>query len=515
MGVLRRKNQAEQDEAAWRENAPGEYESANRAGISAALGKLGTGFDWNTGDESYLALRGNAQRTAQDAADNAKAGAAALSGGYGTGWADSAAQQTQRESLAGIDNALTSLRAAALNEYTDRQNGLLNAIGAAQNTEALDQSARGLNFANWANVLNQKANASETARGENSSFWSGLWQNLVNAAGTAMDAYDWYKGYDRQKTSDQQAAVQQALAYKEAGADDAAAWVLQSAGLDSTILDGYTGKSTADQQTALAQALQYESSGAHEAAVWVLQSAGLDSTILDGYTGISRADKADALSTAASLAGAGATDAARQVLAMYGLDTGSLDDYSRLVAGSRYSTGSTGSTGSTTAGSWTNSQILSAADKYYDALESGDSEAANWYAAILSEAGYPAAAQSAAGSTAAGSTAASGTGVKNTSAQYPYTPASTALRSQTALTGTGKATGGTGSAGTQSAAGGTTAGSTGTGTAGITREEMYRQGYAYAAQARGKGLSDETIIGNLQNRGMSVEEIKDIMNRLK
>ena len=57
MGVLRKKNRAEQDEAAWREAAPGEYQSANRAGISAALGKLSAGFDWNTGDSGdYLAL---------------------------------------------------------------------------------------------------------------------------------------------------------------------------------------------------------------------------------------------------------------------------------------------------------------------------------------------------------------------------------------------------------------------------------------------------------------------------
>lgn len=505
MNTLRKKNQAERDEAAWREAAPGEYQSANQAGISAALGKLSAGFDWNTGDSGdYLALRGNAQKTAQDAAENARAGAEALAGGYGTSWADSAAQQTQRESLAGIDNALPQLRAAALREYTDQQNGLLSAIGAAQSTEALDQSARGLNFANWANVLNRKAQASETARSENRYFWDSLWSNLQNAAGTAMDAYDWYKGYDRQKTADQQAAVQQALAYKEAGADDAAAWVLQSAGLDSSILDGYTGKSAADQQTALAQALQYEGSGAHEAAVWVLQQAGLESSILDGYTGVSRADQAGAMSTAASLMGAGATEAAKQVLALYGLDTGSLDDYSALLTQSRYGSGSTGGTGSAAGSGWTESvmnpysgaNMVSMMDKLGE-LDPTD-PMYQIYLNELARAGVDTSGLNTPAGTGSGGGSGTGTGTGNKGASYPYTPAASVLRSQAASL--------------PKAAGGTTGG---TSTAAAQQDNSRVAVAARAAKGQlEKGYSEESIVMNLMRQGYTDNEIYQAFERL-
>ena len=412
---------------------------------------------------------------------------------------DSAAQQAQRESLAGIDNALPQLRAAALREYTDKQNGLLSAIGAAQSTEALDQSARGLNFANCANVLNRKANASETARGENSSFWNSLWSNLMNAGKTALDAYDWYKGYDRQKTSDQQAAVLKAVELDASGAHEAAVWVLQSAGLDSSILDGYTGVSRADKQEAVQQALAYEGSGAHEAAVWVLQQAGMDSSILDGYTGVSRADQAGALSTAASLAGAGATEAAKQVLALYGLDTGSLDDYSALLTQSRYGSGSTGGTGSAAGSGWVESivnpysgaNMVSMMDKLGE-LDPTDP----MYQIYLNELAR-------AGVDTSGLNTASGTG----SGGGVYTPPAVAARGNVVSGGAGKWTiptsGGTGGSG-----GGTT-------TEKLSPQERYNQGLNYAAQARGKGMSDETIIGNLQNRGLSVKQIRDIMNQLK
>lgn len=95
----RRKNQAEAAERQWAANNPADYVNQNKEAMDAVTGQVGSGFDWNTAADAYQQYRQRATQSAQAAADNAKANAANLAGGYGSSYADSVAAQNQRQAL--------------------------------------------------------------------------------------------------------------------------------------------------------------------------------------------------------------------------------------------------------------------------------------------------------------------------------------------------------------------------------------------------------------------------------
>ena len=197
--TLRRKNQAEQEEREWNANRPADYVSRNKDAMDSLTGQIGSGFDWDTGSKAYQQYRAQAQANAAASAENAQANAAMLAGGYGSSYADSVAKQGQQQALSGIDNAVPGLRGQALSEYQNQQNDLLSALSGMANTEALDRSAYGSNFANhtaWQNFL---ANQSEQARNENDNYWNNLWNTVKNIGSAALTAYDGYKGYTQQQ----------------------------------------------------------------------------------------------------------------------------------------------------------------------------------------------------------------------------------------------------------------------------------------------------------------------------
>lgn len=146
--TLRKKNQAEQEEREWNANRPTDYVSRNKDAMDSLTGQIGTGFDWDTGSKAYQQYRAQAQANAATSAENAQANAAMLAGGYGSSYADSVAKQGQQQALSGIDNAVPGLRSQALSKYQNQQNDLLSALSGMANTEALDRSAYGSNFAN-------------------------------------------------------------------------------------------------------------------------------------------------------------------------------------------------------------------------------------------------------------------------------------------------------------------------------------------------------------------------------
>lgn len=197
--TLRKKNRAEQEEREWNANRPADYVSRNKDAMDSLTGQIGTGFDWDTGSKAYQQYRAQAQANAAASAENAQANAAMLAGGYGSSYADSVAKQGQQQALSGIDNAVPGLRGQALSEYQNQQNDLLSALSGMANTEALDRSAYGSNFANhtaWQNFL---ANQSEQARNENDNYWNNLWNTVKNIGSAALTAYDGYKGYTQQQ----------------------------------------------------------------------------------------------------------------------------------------------------------------------------------------------------------------------------------------------------------------------------------------------------------------------------
>lgn len=283
--TLRRKNQAEQEEREWNANRPADYVSRNKDAMDSLTGQIGSGFDWDTGSKAYQQYRAQAQANAAASAENAQANAAMLAGGYGSSYADSVAKQGQQQAMSGIDNAVPGLRGQALSEYQNQQNDLLSALSGMANTEALDRSAYGSNFANYTAWQNFLANQSEQARNENDTYWNNLWNTVKNIGSAALTAYDGYKGYtyqEEQLALQKQAARQQtaqvAMNLTDAGGIDLAKAMMQDAGMDPTLLDSYNGKQMTweDKLKWIQSASSMTANGDQKGAQTILNILGMD-----------------------------------------------------------------------------------------------------------------------------------------------------------------------------------------------------------------------------------------------
>ena len=369
--TLRRKNQAEQEEREWNANRPADYVSRNKDAMDSLTGQIGSGFDWDTGSKAYQQYRAQAQANAAASAENAQANAAMLAGGYGSSYADSVAKQGQQQALSGIDNAVPGLRGQALSEYQNQQNDLLSALSGMANTEALDRSAYGSNFANYTAWQNFLANQSEQARNENDNYWNNLWNTVKNIGSAALTAYDGYKGYTQQQWENDFAREQ---------------WEYNKNRTDQS-----------DALNAYQQAFNLYTQGAGDAAGDVLNRYGLNANAFANYTGapVTRDDQAGVLSTAASLVASGNQEAAANLLKMYGLDSNAAGDYNTLTQralsaalAKRAATGSGGSRGYYRQSSeWSKSELRNLMkDRESVAAKGGDT---TWYDGILADAGYP------------------------------------------------------------------------------------------------------------------------------
>lgn len=369
--TLRRKNQAEQEEREWNANRPADYVSRNKDAMDSLTGQIGSGFDWDTGSKAYQQYRAQAQANAAASAENAQANAAMLAGGYGSSYADSVAKQGQQQALSGIDNAVPGLRGQALSEYQKQQNDLLSALSGMANTEALDRSAYGSNFANYTAWQNFLANQSEQARNENDTYWNNLWNTVKNIGSAALTAYDGYKGYTQQQWENDFAREQ---------------WEYNKKRTDQS-----------DALSAYQQAFNLYTQGAGDAASDVLNRYGLNANAFAGYNGapVTRDDQAGVLSTAASLVASGNQEAAANLLKMYGMDSNAAGDYNTLTQralsaalAKRAATGSGGSRGYYRQSSeWSKSELRNLMkDRESVAAKGGDT---TWYDGILADAGYP------------------------------------------------------------------------------------------------------------------------------
>lgn len=369
--TLRKKNQAEQEEREWNANRPADYVSRNKDAMDSLTGQIGSGFDWDTGSKAYQQYRAQAQANAAASAENAQANAAMLAGGYGSSYADSVAKQGQQQALSGIDNAVPGQRGQALSEYQNQQNDLLSALSGMANTEALDRSAYGSNFANYTAWQNFLANQSEQARNENDNYWNNLWNTVKNIGSAALTAYDGYKGYTQQQWENDFAREQ---------------WEYNKNRTDQS-----------DALSAYQQAFNLYTQGAGDAASDVLNRYGLNANAFANYNGapVTRDDQAGVLSTAASLVASGNQEAAANLLKMYGLDSNAAGDYNTLTQralsaalAKRAATGSGGSRGYYRQSSeWSKSELRNLMkDRESVAAKGGDT---TWYDGILADAGYP------------------------------------------------------------------------------------------------------------------------------
>lgn len=464
--TLKRKNKAEQEEQEWNANRPADYVSQNKEAMDALTGEIGSGYDGSELAKAYQQYRDQTADAAAAAADNTRANAAALSGGYGNSWADSLAAQGQGAATANVDAALTALRSRALSEYKNRQSGLVEALSGMGNTEALDRSAYGSNLSNWYNRQNFLANQSAQARNENDNYWNNLWNGIRTVGNVAKSAYDGYMGYTQQQWENEFAekqfeAEQERMATNKAfelykdGYVTAADQLLKPYGKTSDIFTKADNAQTTfeNQMEGLQEVISLASKDQIAAAKWVANYYNLPEGLID-YSVYS------------------------QPTSGYSGKSGSYSGYSSSGKSSGKSSGSSGSSGA--ASGYTTSQLTSMANKFSSMKDTNPLY--SHYKAVLTDAGWleP--------ETVSGTT---GT-LTAPLAVEPYTPASSKLR----LSNTGNYT-------TQKATSGQTS-NTSTGM-------PYSNALSYAKGWKAKGLNANEIATRLMNMGASDDVIDKAM----
>ena len=311
MGTIKRLNDQQKQQAQAEAAMPGADENRYDEGIQNALAGMdsansaGLGFDSQNG--TYRGALSRLFGNAGAGASAAEQVANSLSGGYGTDWAKSAAQQAATGETGQTANVYAQARADALSQWQQELAGRGTQLDNLLTQDQLARSEYDGSMADAANLRNYRYGRTQQARQENSDFWGNVWNVVTNVGAAALEGYDAYKGYRQQdwenafalrqyndnlsrtELSDQMAALQQAASYKEAGFDDAAKQILNQYGLTDTMLDSWQGLSQVDK------------------------------------------DKLDYLTTAAGLAGSGYDTAANKYLQMAGLPTGSVDSYSTIA----------------------------------------------------------------------------------------------------------------------------------------------------------------------------------------
>lgn len=465
--TLKRKNKAEQEEQEWNANRPADYVSQNKEAMDALTGQIGSGYDGSELAKAYQQYRDQTADAAAAAADNTRANAAALSSGYGNSWADSLAAQGQGAATANVDAALTALRSRALNEYKNRQSGLVEALSGMGNTEALDRSAYGSNLSNWYDRQNFLANQSAQARNENDNYWNNLWNGIRTVGNVAKSAYDGYMGYTQQQWENEFAekqfeAEQERMATNKAfelykdGYVTAADQLLKPYGKTSDIFTKADNAQTTfeNQMEGLQEVISLASKDQIAAAKWVANYYNLPEGLID-YSVYS------------------------QPTSGYSGKSGSYSGYSSSGKSSGKSSGSSGSSGVNNHG-YTNNQLLQMS-KTYSSMKDSDPQK-GYYRQVLTDAGYmePETVSGTTGTLTAPPTV------------EPYTPASSKLR----LSNTGNHT-------TQKATSGQTS-NTSTGM-------PYSNALSYAKGWKAKGLNANEIATRLMNMGASDDVIDKAM----
>lgn len=311
MGTIKRLNDQQKQQAQAEAAMPGAYENRYDEGIQNALAGMdsansaGLGFDSQNG--TYRGALSRLFGNAGAGASAAEQVANSLSGGYGTDWAKSAAQQAAAGETGQTANVYAQARADALSQWQQELAGQGTQLNNLLNQDQLARNEHDGSVQNAADWRSYRYDRTQQARQENSDFWGNVWNVVKNVGAAALEGYDAYKGYRQQdwenafalrqyndnlsrtELSDQMAALQQAASYKEAGFDDAAKQILNQYGLTDTMLDSWQDLSQVDK------------------------------------------DKLDYLTTAAGLAGSGYDTAANNYLQMAGLPTGSVDSYSTIA----------------------------------------------------------------------------------------------------------------------------------------------------------------------------------------
>lgn len=336
MGTIKRLNDQQKQQAQAEAAMPGAYENRYDEGIQNALAGMdsansaGLGFDSQNG--TYRGALSRLFGNAGAGASAAEQVANSLSGGYGTDWAKSAAQQAAAGETGQTANVYAQARADALSQWQQELAGQGTQLNNLLNQDQLARSEYDGSVQNAADWRNYRYGRTQQARQENSDFLNNVWNVIKNVGSDVGKAYDAYMGYSQQKAN----AITQAKEEYRNGNVDGAKAILRMYRMDENMFDNLQGVSdlTVQQNAALLEGFNMLQQGAPEEMITqYLQPYGLSYDVLKNWSGLSQTDKdnLDYLIKAGDITASGNDKLGQTIAKAVGYGTDSMDDYSTIA----------------------------------------------------------------------------------------------------------------------------------------------------------------------------------------
>lgn len=336
MGTFKRLNDQQKQQAQAEAAMPGAYENRYDEGIQNALAGMdsansaGLGFDSQNG--TYRGALSRLFGNAGAGASAAEQVANSLSGGYGTDWAKSAAQQAAAGETGQTANVYAQARADALSQWQQELAGQGTQLNNLLNQDQLARSEYDGSVADAANWRNYRYDRTQQARQENSDFWGNVWNVIKNVGSDVGKAYDAYMGYSQQKAN----AITQAKEEYRNGNVDGAKAILRMYRMDENMFDNLQGVSdlTVQQNAALLEGFNMLQQGAPEEMITqYLQPYGLSYDVLKNWSGLSQTDKdnLDYLIKAGDITASGNDKLGQTIAKAVGYGTDSMDNFSTIA----------------------------------------------------------------------------------------------------------------------------------------------------------------------------------------
>lgn len=336
MGTIKRLNDQQKQQAQAEAAMPGAYENRYDEGIQNALAGMdsansaGLGFDSQNG--TYRGALSRLFGNAGAGASAAEQVANSLSGGYGTDWAKSAAQQAAAGETGQTANVYAQARADALSQWQQELAGQGTQLNNLLNQDQLARSEYDGSVADAANWRNYRYDRTQQARQENSDFWGNVWNVIKNVGSDVGKAYDAYMGYSQQKAN----AITQAKEEYRNGNVDGAKAILRMYRMDENMFDNLQGVSdlTVQQNAALLEGFNMLQQGAPEEMITqYLQPYGLSYDVLKNWSGLSQTDKdnLDYLIKAGDITASGNDKLGQTIAKAVGYGTDSMDNFSTIA----------------------------------------------------------------------------------------------------------------------------------------------------------------------------------------
>lgn len=336
MGTIKRLNDQQKQQAQAEAAMPGAYENRYDGGIQNALAGMdsansaGLGFD--SQNDTYRGALSRLFGNAGAGASAAEQVANSLSGGYGTDWAKSAAQQAAAGETGQTANVYAQARADALSQWQQELAGQGTQLNNLLNQDQLARGEYDGSVADAANWRNYRYGRTQQARQENSDFLSNVWNVIKNVGSDVGKAYNAYMGYSQQKAN---AIVQAKEEYRNGNVDGAKA-ILKMYRMDENMFDNLQGVSdfTVQQNAALKEAYEMLNQGVPEAAISkFLEPYDLSYDMFDEWKGLSQTDKdnLDYLMKAQDYTTAGAPTLGQTIARAVGYGTDALDSFDSVA----------------------------------------------------------------------------------------------------------------------------------------------------------------------------------------